>query len=57
VADALHIHVSTAHRWRHRFLALPMALQPKALTGIAEADDDVLAVVQRKARRPGPEGT
>lgn len=39
VADALHIHVSTAHRWRHRFLALPMALQPKALTGIAEADE------------------
>jgi len=37
VAEALHIHVSTAHRWRHRFLALPMALQPPTLTGIAEA--------------------
>jgi transposase-like protein len=61
VADALHIHVSTAHRWRHRFLALPMALQPQALTGIAEADETMFLLsfkgkrsgLDRKARKRG----
>ena len=61
VADTLNIHVSTAHRWRHRFLALPMALQPRALTGIAEADETVFLLsfkgkrsgLERKARKRG----
>ena len=49
IARALRIHLSTAHRWRHRFLAAPKTVQPQALTGIAEADEnDVLAVVQGK---------
>jgi hypothetical protein len=52
VADALHIHVSTAHRWRHRFLALPMALQPQALTGIAEADETKF-LLSFKGKRSG----
>lgn len=61
VADALHVHVSTAHRWRHRFLALPRALQPQALTGIAEADETMFLLsfkgkrsgLDRKARKRG----
>jgi transposase-like protein len=61
VAGALHIHLSTAHRWRHRFLALPKALQPPALTGIAEADETVFLLsfkgkrsgLERKARKRG----
>ena len=39
VADQLNIAVSTAHRWRHRFLSLPKAVQAQALVGIAEADE------------------
>lgn len=65
VADMLNIHVSTAHRWRHRFLALPMALQPRALTGIAEADETVFLLsfkgkrsgLDRKARKRGGRAT
>jgi transposase-like protein len=61
VASALHIHVSTAHRWRHRFLALPKTAQPSALTGIAEADETVFLLsfkgqrsgLERKARKRG----
>ena len=52
VADALHIHVSTAHRWRHRFLALPMSIQPQALTGIAEADETMF-LLSFKGKRSG----
>ncbi len=39
VAQRLHIAVSTAHRWRHRFLAAPKFIQSQALGGIAEADE------------------
>ena len=39
VAERLYIAVSTAHRWRHRFLAVPKSLQSQALGGIAEADE------------------
>lgn len=39
VADRLNIAVSTAHRWRHRFLSLPKAVKAQALVGIAEADE------------------
>ena len=52
VADALNIHVSTAHRWRHRFLALPKAIQPQALTGIAEADETMF-LLSFKGKRSG----
>jgi transposase-like protein len=61
VADALHIHVSTAHRWRHRFLALPERIQAQRLCGIAEADETVFLLsfkgkrsgLERKARKRG----
>jgi transposase-like protein len=61
VACTLNIHLSTAHRWRHRFLALPKAIQPKALTGIAEADETMFLLsfkgkrsgLTRKARKRG----
>lgn len=39
VAKRLNIAVSTAHRWRHRFLAAPKFLQSQSLAGIAEADE------------------
>lgn len=39
VADRLNIAVSTAHRWRHRFLSLPKTVQAQGLIGIAEADE------------------
>ena len=39
VAEQVGIHVSTAHRWRHRFLSSPKSSQPEILTGIAEADE------------------
>jgi transposase-like protein len=61
VAESLHIHVSTAHRWRHRFLALPKAIQAPSLCGIAEADETVFLLsfkgkrsgLDRKARKRG----
>ena len=61
VAHALNIHVSTAHRWRHRFLALPKAIQAQTLTGIAEADETVFLLsfkgkkngLDRPARKRG----
>ena len=61
VACTLNIHLSTAHRWRHRFLALPQTNQPKALTGIAEADETMFLLsykgkrsgLDRKARKRG----
>ena len=39
VAECLNIAVSTAFRWRHRFLALPKNVQADTLIGIAEADE------------------
>jgi len=38
-AKRLTVARSTAFRWRHRFLALPKAIQAQALVGIAEADE------------------
>ena len=54
-------HVSTAHRWRHRFLALPEHIQAQSLCGIAEADETVFLLsfkgkrsgLERKARKRG----
>jgi transposase-like protein len=39
VAEQVGIHVSTAHRWRHRFLSSPKSSPSEILTGIAEADE------------------
>lgn len=52
VARTLNIHLGTAHRWRHRFLALPKAIQPQALTGIAEADETMF-LLSFKGKRSG----
>ena len=52
VARNLNIHLSTAHRWRHRFLAAPQAIQPQALTGIAEADETFF-LLSFKGQRSG----
>ena len=61
IARVLQIHLSTAHRWRHRFLAAPKTVQPQALTGIAEADETMFLLsfkgkrsgLDRKARKRG----
>ena len=52
VAERLHIAVSTAHRWRHRFLAAPKHLKSPALSGIAEADETYF-LHSRKGQRHG----
>lgn len=65
VASTLQIHLSTAHRWRHRFLVAPNAVQPQALTGIAEADETMFLLsfkgkrsgLDRKARKRGGKAT
>ena len=60
VAKNLGVHVGTAHRWRHRFLAPPQALQPGALVGIAGGDETMFLLsfkgqrtLPRKARKRG----
>lgn len=52
VAEDLDLHVSTAHRWRHRFLALPESIQATNLCGIAEADETVF-LLSFKGQRSG----
>jgi hypothetical protein len=56
VAKNLGVHIGSAHR----FLALPQALQPEALVGIAEADETMFLLsfkgqrtLPRKARKRG----
>ena len=64
-ARALRIHLSTAHRWRHRFLAVPKTVQPQILTGIAEADETMFLLsfkgkrngLDRKVRKRGGKDT
>lgn len=60
VAKDLGIHVGTAHRWRHRFLAGPQVARPEALAGIAEVDETMFLLsykgqgtLPRKARKRG----
>ena len=60
VAQELGIHVGTAHRWRHRFLACPQAAMPAALVGIAEVDETMFLLsfkgqrtLPRQARKRG----
>lgn len=60
VAQELGIHVGTAHRWRHRFLACPQAAMPQALVGIAEVDETMFLLsfkgqrtLPRQARKRG----
>src|SRR5271169_6333335 len=39
VAVRLDVHLTTAFRWRHRFLKVPKTLKPKVLDGTVEADE------------------
>lgn len=55
VARQLNIAVSTAHRWRHRFLRQPGLERVAALRGIAEADETYFlhsCKGQRRLNRP-----
>lgn len=67
-ARQLDVARSTAFRWRHRFLALPQAIKPTSVRGIAEADETSilksckgqraqLQTADRKARRRGGRAT
>jgi hypothetical protein len=60
-AKALEISISTAFRWRHRFLENLEKIQPKSLTGLVEADETFFLrsyKVQRKGipRKVHPRG-
>ena len=55
VAARLDVHLSTAFRWRHRFLKAPKALKPKVLAGTVEADETYFLYSEkgsRQLRRP-----
>ena len=55
VAERLDIHLETAFRWRHRFLAEPKCVKAKALEGTMEADETYFLHSrkgQRKLDRP-----
>jgi len=46
------IHVSTAYRWRHRFLSAPALDKPRTLRGVVEADETFI-LESFKGRRSG----
>jgi len=55
VAARLDVHLTTAFRWRHRFLKAPKALKPKVLDGTVEADETYFLYSEkgsRKLKRP-----
>jgi hypothetical protein len=60
-ADRCDVAVSTAFRWRHRFLAAPALDKPSRLTGIVEADETFIlesfkgrrSDLPRRARKRG----
>lgn len=54
-ARRLDVHLTTAFRWRHRFLKAPKALKPKVLDGTVEADETYFLHSEkgsRKLKRP-----
>ena len=51
VAARLDVHLSTAFRWRHRFLKAPKALKPKVLDGTVEADETYFLYSEKGSRR------
>jgi transposase-like protein len=55
VAARLNIDLTTAFRWRHRFLKTPKTLKPKVLDGTVEADETYFLHSEkgsRKLKRP-----
>ena len=51
VAARLDVHLSTAFRWRHRFLKAPKALKPKVLDGTVEADETYFLYSEKGSRK------
>ena len=51
VAARLDVHVETAFRWRHRFLAEPKSVRPKVLEGTVEADETYFLYSQKGQRK------
>jgi transposase-like protein len=51
VAARLGIHLTTAFRWRHRFLQAPKALKPKVLDGTVEADETYFLYSEKGSRK------
>ncbi|WNO03989.1 IS1595 family transposase [Rhodoferax mekongensis] len=50
-AKELGVSVSTAFRWRHRFLAAVVGHQPRGVTGIFEADETYFRESQKGSRK------
>lgn len=51
VAARIGVHVETAFRWRHRFLAEPKSLKPQRLEGTVEADETYFLKSEKGARK------
>jgi transposase-like protein len=51
VAARLDVHLSTAFRWRHRFLKAPKAVKPKVLEGTVEADETYFLYSEKGSRK------
>jgi hypothetical protein len=45
--EELHVHYTTAFRWRHKVLAAMLDRPQEAITGIVEADEDSLLRSQK----------
>jgi transposase-like protein len=51
VAKRIGVDLTTAFRWRHRFLKAPKALKPNKLEGTVEADETYFLYSQKGARK------
>jgi len=50
-AARLNVHLTTAFRWRHRFLKAPKSLKPKVLEGTVEADETYFLHSEKGSRK------
>jgi transposase-like protein len=50
-ASRLDVHLTTAFRWRHRFLTAPKTLKPKVLDGTVEADETYFLHSEKGSRK------
>ncbi len=50
-AERIGVHRTTAFRWRHKFLALPVNLRAAVLAGIAEADETYIMESKKGQRK------
>ena len=51
VAARVRVDLTTAFRWRHRFLKVPKALKPKVLSGTVEADEAYFLRSEKGSRK------